>query len=464
MKIPIASINVRDRMREDMGDLDALAASIRRFGQLQPIIIDGACNLVAGGRRLAACMQLGASEIEASRLDDLDAVTAIEIELEENLRRKDLNWVEEVTGLKRLFDMRVERYGEKGSILAKMSGGAGYGVADAASDTERSTGAVSMDIALARGLEEYPEIAAEPTKASAFKRYRSLRETALRTEAAKRTRLDDTYPAPLSADEDDLTEGTDAVAYTPMAQTRRITWKGKGMLYLGDSAEILRYLPDASMDLLVTDPPYALGLHKEGATHGGTRLGENVGTMYDDDPHRVMDMLDLVMAQCARVLKGDGHGYVFFHHTMYEPVYLLLRKHFGTCDATPIVWVKNTPGIGDPNRAWVYAYEPCFFINRGRGLVKPQAFNYLKYDTIPPSQKIHPTEKPAALLRHLISASAVMGEVVLDPFGGSGSTLCAAVQNGCRFVGIEKHEPFHRSATERISEVIAEEGEESDVA
>ena len=85
--------------------------------------------------------------------------------------------------------------------------------------------------------------------------------------------------------------------------------------------------------------------------------------------------------------------------------------------------------------------------------MKPQAFNYLKYDTV--SKKIHATQKPVPLLRHLIQASSVPGEIVLDPFAGSGSTLVAAAQLGCKFYGIEQHEPFHRSAAEFISQELA---------
>ena len=57
-------------------------------------------------------------------------------------------------------------------------------------------------------------------------------------------------------------------------------------------------------------------------------------------------------------------------------------------------------------------------MNRGRILVKPQPFNVLKYDTV--GKKIHSVEKPVALMRHLVEASSVKGEIVLDPFAGSG--------------------------------------------
>jgi DNA modification methylase len=194
-------------------------------------------------------------------------------------------------------------------------------------------------------------------------------------------------------------------------------------------------------------------MYREGAPMSSSKFAQSQGAMYDDNPKIIMDMLDETFGHCARALKPDGHAYIFFHMTRYEPVYLMLRKHFGTCEETPIIWLKQTTGIGDPNRNWIYTYEPCFWVNRGRMLVKPQPFNTLKYDTV--SKKIHSVEKPVALMRHLIEASAVRGEVVLDPFAGSGSTLVAAAQLDCRFIGIEKHADFWRSAVDRVSRDLA---------
>jgi len=216
---------------------------------------------------------------------------------------------------------------------------------------------------------------------------------------------------------------------------------------------VLRQLPPESIDLIVTDPPFGIGLYREGAPVGSSKFAASQGTMYHDDPKEVMDMLDEVFMHAAKLLKKDGHAYVFFHMTRYEPVYLMLRKHFGDCEPTPIIWAKQTSGIGDPNRAWIYNYEPCFWVNRGRTLVKPQPFNVLKYDTV--GKKIHSTEKPVALMRHLIEASAIKGELVLDPFAGSGATLVAAAQLSCKFIGVEKHEDFWRSAVDRVARDLA---------
>lgn len=468
-KIKIADVIVLEgRVRDELGDIEEMANSMMRVGQIQPIVLDDQDVLVAGRRRLAAAQLLGWDEIWFARRDDLDAATKLEIELEENLKRKEMTWVEEVRGLKRLYDLKMQKYGVAGrSISDVLSGQAGPSQQDLARELGKSTATISLDLALARGLDVYPELVEEKSKTAALKRYRVKHETAIREQQAKRARNQEEPTTKLGFDEwkqeqeQQNTDENGKPVEVPRQMIKKISWKGHGTIYNGDSRDVLRFLADkipGMIDCIVTDPPFGLGMYKEGESIAGQRLAENVGDMYDDDPKAVMDMLDQVFFHAAKLLKPDGHAYVFFHHSRYEEVFLMLRKHFGfnSVDPTPILWIKNTPGVGDPNRMWVYGYEPCFFINRGRPLLKPQAFNYLKYDTVPHGQKIHPTEKPAALLRHLISASVVAGETILEPFAGSGSTVVAAAQLDVKFLGVEKKDSFFRRAVERIAEAIGE--------
>lgn len=458
-KIKVADIKVGTRIRKDMGDVKQMADSLARHGQLQPIIVTDDNRLIAGGRRLEGVKLLGQEYIDAVYLQDIDPASALEKELEENLCRKELNWIEEVLALEGIVKLRQSQFGKPGDVEDRLEGKAGYSLDDAVKELERSKGSISMDLALARGLREYPELLNEKSKVSAFKRYRNLKDTAIRTAKAKLAR-DSLDPAELTADQPEakpLSPTEDVPSGPIRIPIRKVRWPGKGILYHADCRDVARLYPDHSVDLIVTDPPFGLGMYKEGDKIGGGRLAENVGDMYDDDPHAVMDMLDEAFMHLARILKENAHAYIFFHHTRYEPIYLMLKKHFGTCEETPIVWIKNTPGIGDPNRTWVYAYEPFFFVNRGRPLVKAQAFNYLKYDTVPPGKKIHGTEKPVALMRHIIQASAVPGEVVMDPFAGSGSTLVAAHQLGCKFIGCERKETIVSKTIERLADALAEE-------
>ena len=86
-------------------------------------------------------------------------------------------------------------------------------------------------------------------------------------------------------------------------------------------------------------------------------------------------------------------------------------------------------------------------------MLKQGQSNVLSYDTVPGNRKIHPTEKPVALLRQLIETSTVQGEIVLDMFGGSGSTGEAVIQTGRKFILIEKDPAYHAGICERLSKL-----------
>lgn len=446
MKLKINEIKVERRIRKDFGDIEGLSNSLIRYGQLQPIIVDDNQCIIAGERRLRAATLLGWEEIDCLRLADLDEVTKHEIELEENIRRKEFTWPEEVVGLSDLYKMRLDRQGRR---VQGSRDGSGYGLKDAATELERSIGSISMDLQLADALVEFPDLALEKSKVAAFKRFRLLKENRIRRELAARTRP----PTEVLLDEP---PPEDSSLVSPVS-VRKTGFKGHGLIYFGDSRNILRFMGDASVDCIVTDPPFGISLHSEGDTVSGSRLAANVGHGYDDDPYKIRDMLDLVIKECARILKPDGHAYFFFHHNRYAELLTIMERHFqGAVEPTPIIWVKNTSGIGDPNRTWVYAYEPMFFVNRGRMLAKPRNFNHIQADTVPPKSKIHPTEKPTALLRHIIEASTVEGEVVLDPFAGSGSTLVAAIQQKCKFIGVEMEESFYTRIVDRLAVTIGE--------
>ena len=94
-----------------------------------------------------------------------------------------------------------------------------------------------------------------------------------------------------------------------------------------------------------------------------------------------------------------------------------------------------------------------------RAMLKQGQGNVLAYDPVPGNRKIHPTEKPVGMLRQLIETSTVPGEVVLDMFGGSGSTGEAAIQTGRNFILIEKDPAYHAGIIERLSNLSNKEKE-----
>ena len=106
MLIPIEDIKVKKRIRKDKGDINALAESLKRFGQINPIVITKNNALVAGERRLEAARSLGWRTINAVIADIPDEVTKLEYELEENIQRRDFTKEEEEEAIKKIIELK----------------------------------------------------------------------------------------------------------------------------------------------------------------------------------------------------------------------------------------------------------------------------------------------------------------------------------------------------------------------
>ena len=106
MQVPISEIKVRKRIRKDMGDIAALAESMKRFGQINPILITKKNVLIAGGRRLEAARSLGWTTINAITAEIPDELTKLEYELEENNQRQGFTLSESEEAARKLEELR----------------------------------------------------------------------------------------------------------------------------------------------------------------------------------------------------------------------------------------------------------------------------------------------------------------------------------------------------------------------
>ena len=106
MLVPIEDIKVKNRIRKDMGDIAALAESMKRFGQISPIVITKKNLLLAGGRRLEAARSLGWRSINAVIADAGDELTRLEFEIEENVQRRDFTFEETEEAMRKVERLR----------------------------------------------------------------------------------------------------------------------------------------------------------------------------------------------------------------------------------------------------------------------------------------------------------------------------------------------------------------------
>ncbi len=176
-RVPIAKIVIGARQRQDLGDIQGLALDMQDRGQLQNIIVaknpeeEGTYILIAGGRRLAAAQLLGWEDIDAKLLDTCDEVTRKEIELVENLKRKQYNLHEELQAMAELQKLKVGLFGA--GLPGRLGGG--WTQRDLARTLECSVGKVAQDLDLYKGMQEFPELAKEQNRREAMRKLRLLR-------------------------------------------------------------------------------------------------------------------------------------------------------------------------------------------------------------------------------------------------------------------------------------------------
>ncbi|MCL2762857.1 MAG: ParB N-terminal domain-containing protein [Treponema sp.] len=106
MQVLVEDIIARKRIRKDLGDIDALAESLKRYGQINPIVISNKNVLIAGGRRLEAAKHLGWRTINAVILENPTELTRLELEIEENVQRRDFTIEETAEATRRMYRLQ----------------------------------------------------------------------------------------------------------------------------------------------------------------------------------------------------------------------------------------------------------------------------------------------------------------------------------------------------------------------
>jgi site-specific DNA-methyltransferase (adenine-specific) len=211
-------------------------------------------------------------------------------------------------------------------------------------------------------------------------------------------------------------------------------------LYLGDCLEIMPLLPEKSIDLVLTDPPFFLP-----ASHYQSRINwqRNYG---DLTPLKVF--WSAALDKSISALKRSGHLFVFCNCDSYPVFYEPTYNHFDKVKS--LVWDKTKIGLGRIFRnqhEWIiwarWKEHKCIHNGKSRADV-------LSFPATQSKHRQHPVEKPVALLKELILATTDMEDLILDPFMGSGTTGVACKELGRRFIGIEISPEYMEIAQARI--------------
>lgn len=246
-------------------------------------------------------------------------------------------------------------------------------------------------------------------------------------------------------------------------------------ILIGDCVAELEKLPAKSVDLVFADPPYNLQL--AGALH---RPDQSLVDAVDDawDQFESFEAYDAFtrawLLAVRRVLKPDGTLWVIgSYHNIFRVGAIL--QDLGFWILNDVVWRKTNPMPNFKGRRFQNAHETLIWAGRDQN-TKKYTFNYdalkafnedtqMRSDWVIPicsggerlkdeaGDKVHPTQKPEGLLHRVLLASSNPGDVVLDPFFGTGTTGAVAKKLGRRFVGVERDSGYAAAAQARIDAV-----------
>lgn len=242
----------------------------------------------------------------------------------------------------------------------------------------------------------------------------------------------------------------------------------------GDCVEILAQLPEKSVDLIFADPPYNLQLKNE-LRRPNMSLVDAVDDEWDhfDDVESYDKFTRAWLLGCRRVLKDNGTLWVIgSYHNIYRVGTIMMDLGFWILN--DVIWKKTNPMPNFRGVRFTNAHETLLWCKKSKDQ-KKYTFNYhqmknlndekqMRSDWEIPlctgserlklnGEKAHATQKPEALLHRVVLSSSNPGEVILDPFFGTGTTGAVARKLNRKWVGIEKNAQYVKIARERIEQI-----------
>jgi site-specific DNA-methyltransferase (adenine-specific) len=447
MLVRIEEIIIADRQRTKIPaqELKELRDSILARGLLHAPVVskapgENSYRLIAGERRIRAIQQIYESdqaitydgkvfidgELPVTRLEDMSLADLFAAELEENLMRQELSWQDRARAIARLAELeRLERPAATKQEVAeaiseKLPPNPVSGQPLAASHVRATTRQAEL---ITKNLDR-PEIA----KARSFHEAAQLvlKEDAAKFEAEMIRRRKATIAAQTKDPKADLIE-----------------------VRQGDCLEILPKMEDKTYDLILSDPPYGLNADKQGF-RGRSKEHHN----YEDNPEYAEEILLTILREGFRVTKNKANIFLFTDIDRFYYLRGAASRMGWTPWRTPIIWRKSeTEGLVPWGRqGFARTYEIIFWATKGQAGLRMPLVDIIDQKRVPRHTRVHAAEKPVGLLQTIIDATTIVGDRVLDPCAGSGSTLEAAYKLQRRATGIELEQRFVDIATVRCED------------
>lgn len=412
--VKLIDIIFEGRAREDYGDLDDLKASITDKGVVQPITISSSGKLLAGGRRFTACSELGFTTIPAIIRDVVDDVDELEIELIENIHRKDFTWQERAMLTARIDALQRK----KNPNWSQPKTGELVGL---------SAGMTNKDIQLAKAMLLIPEIAECKTADDAFKSIKKFEEKLLTAELRSRQKEKVAAETPVTE------SGVDA-------GVRAALKRADSDYRIGNVFDGLARLRDnGNVTIIECDPPYGIDLNNQKAAKEA--VGSTV-TGYKEVPEEhYEDFLDKLTKELYRVAAKDCWLVFWFGPTWQAAVLKSLQDAGWNVDVIPAIWHKPNGQTMQPELYYARCYEPFYLARKGKPVLNRRGCSNV-FSFTGDTGKYHPTQRPVQLIEEILDTLSVGMDHVLVPFLGSGATLRACYNRGISAFGFDLDDKY----------------------
>lgn len=388
----------RQRRTIDPRHIEALADSLRRNGLIHPVVVTREGQLVAGECRTLAARSIGWSHISVQFQDELDEETLLSIELEENIKRKDIEWQERTAAIHKIHNLRLAANPD-------------WTHADTASSIGLSRNRVTEHLTVAGRMDD-PDIG----KADSF-----VKALTRATNKADREFADSIH----------MGRGPTHTHQSPVLSADFNDW---ALSYTG-----------IKFNLIHCDFPYGINAHQ----HKGQN--SRLQADYDDGEEVYWQLIKTLGATIDNFCSPSAHMVFWFSPKTYCATQQALAQIEGfVFDPYPLIWIRgngDAPNSGIapvPYKRPRLVYDMAFFGTRGdRTIVRAKANAFVA----PPEREYHPHEKSEAALRHWFEMCVDTNTRLFDPTCGSGSALRAAFSLGASSVlGLELNEEYAKDA------------------
>lgn len=457
--ITIESIIIGDRLRKDYGD-DELSDldTIAEVGLIEPVILqkkEDGYHLVAGGRRIVKLKKLGFTNLEHAVTstkdkagflwrEELPEDVALEVELYENLSRKQMDWKERVMSMEKIHLIKLKRAAQGGVVTnwsAEMTGKElGFSVAHA-----------GHMLRVARALRDPKSPVHEATNMMEAIKV----QIKSKGEEAKKRSMELSAKSALIISKDIQEKGTTilGVPVERLTTPPRVVQLSQ-ILHHGKMEEVLKGFPSQSIDGIYTDWPYGIDMDNLQQENMGKDIESTKAE--HDVASNTQDFVAWI-GSMHRVLKPTSYCVIWCDLDHWEKMKTIATLSGFRVQRWPFHWVKTGPNQnGAAGFNQTKAVEHAMVLRMPGATLQKQIPNNYWIGTFEPKEKqefeAHPFTKPRKLHERVLSDFFLPGSTILDPFAGGGSIPLAALANSYSPMAVELNDDWFNKLTFNMTE------------